>query len=85
MRSSILLLLILSNLAFGFDKDFTTVNDRVPLEFNHLFDSLKLNARTPAEKVRLIGLAQELNQNLGFLSKEHIFLLMKNAFCAIIS
>jgi hypothetical protein len=62
---------------FGFDNDFKTVNERVPLEFQHLFDSMKLQIKTPAEKVRLVGLAQELNANLGFLPKEHIFLLMK--------
>jgi hypothetical protein len=72
-----LLALFLSLSALAFDKDFTTVNDRVPLEFSLLFDSLKLEAKAPADKVRLVGLCQELDQNLGFLGREHIFLLMK--------
>jgi hypothetical protein len=63
--------------AQAFDKDFTTVNDRVPHEFNLLFDALKLEIKTPSEKLRMIGLCKELNDNLGFLQKEHIFMLMK--------
>lgn len=64
--------------AFAFDKDFKTVNDRVPLEFSYLFDSLKNNLKSPAEKLRLVGIAKELDENLGTLQKEHIFLLMKS-------
>lgn len=62
----------------AFDKDFKTVNDRVPLEFNLLFESLKLEIKTPSEKLQLVGLAKELDDNLGFLKKEHIFFLMKS-------
>lgn len=64
--------------AVAFEKDFTTVNDRVPLEFNYLFESLKEESITPSEKIQLVGLCQDLNNNLGFLSKEHIFMLMKS-------
>ncbi len=64
--------------AHAFDKDFKTVNDRVPLEFNYLFDSLKLMIKTPSEKIRMVGLCQDLDQNLGFLPKEQIYLLMKS-------
>lgn len=53
------------------------INDRVPLEFNFLFDSLKVSIKTPAEKLRMVGLCKDLNDNLGFLKKEHIFMLMK--------
>mgnify|MGYP003574904415 CR=1 FL=1 len=69
---------MLSSLAWGFDKDFTAVNDRVPLEFVILFDTLKSEIKTPSEKIKLIGLTKDLNENLGFLQKEHIFLLMKS-------
>lgn len=77
MKCSLILLLFFLNSAFAFDKDFTTLNDRVPLEFNLLFDSLKLEIKTPSEKLKMIGLCKDLNDNLGFLQKEHIFMLMK--------
>jgi hypothetical protein len=74
---STVLFLLFSLSAHSFDKDFTAINDRVPLEFNLLFDSLKLGIKTPSEKLRMIGLCKDLNDNLGFLKKEHIFMLMK--------
>ena len=78
MRSKFMLLLMLSTSAWGFDKDFKTINDRVPLEFNHLFESMKLSIKTPSEKIQLVGICKELDENLGFLAKEHVFLLMKS-------
>jgi len=77
LNFSAFLILILSLKAFSFDKDFNAINDRVPLEFNLLFESLKVSVKTPSEKLRMIGLAKDLNDNLGFLKKEHIFMLMK--------
>lgn len=77
MIFSAILLFLLSHNAFSFDKDFTAINDRVPLEFNLLFDSMKLSIKTPSEKLRMVGLCKDLNDNLGFLQKEHIFMLMK--------
>jgi hypothetical protein len=74
----ILFFLLISQAALGFDKDFKTVNDRVPLEFNHLFESLKSSIKSPAEKILLVGICKELDENLGFLKKEHILLLMKS-------
>ena len=74
----LILFSLLSSSVLAFDNDFKTVNDRVPLEFDHLFNSLKLQVSTPAEKIRLIGLCQDLDTNLGFLPKEQIFLLMKS-------
>lgn len=78
MISKILLALFISTSVFAFDKDFKTVNDRVPLEFSHLFESMKLSLKTPMEKIQLVGICKELDENLGFLAKEHIFLLMKS-------
>ncbi len=78
MISKILLALFITFPAFAFDKDFKTVNDRVPLEFSHLFESMKLSLKTPFEKIQLVGICKELDENLGFLQKEHIFLLMKS-------
>ena len=77
MIYSAIILLLFSLRVQSFDKDFTAINDRVPLEFNLLFDSLKLGIKTPSEKLRMIGLCKDLNDNLGFLKKEHIFMLMK--------
>lgn len=72
------LTLFVSTSAVAFDKDFKTMNDRVPLEFAHLFNSMKIGIKTPAEQIRLVGICKELDENLGFLQKEHIFLLMKS-------
>jgi len=74
---SAIILFLFSFSAQSFDKDFTAINDRVPLEFNFLFDSLKLGIKTPSEKLRMVGLCKDLNDNLGFLKKEHILMLMK--------
>jgi hypothetical protein len=54
------------------------VNDRVPLEFNYLFDSMKIGIKSQADKMRLVGICKELDENLGYLQKEHIFMLMKS-------
>lgn len=78
MIYKIILLLIFTTPAWSFDSDFKTVNDRVPLEFNHLFESLKLSTKTSAEKIKLVGICKDLDENLGFLGKEHIFMLMKS-------
>lgn len=77
MKSKILLLLFLPLTALAFDKDFHPVNDQFPHEFNLLFDSLKLEIKTPSEQIKLVGLCKDLNEHLGFLQKEHIFLLVK--------
>ncbi len=63
--------------AWAFDKDLKTISDKVPLEFNLLFDSMKLEIKTPSEKIRMIGLCKDINDNLGSLNKEHIYMLMK--------
>ncbi len=77
MKFSVLLMLILSFNCMAFDKDFTTINDRAPYEFSLLFDSMKLEIKLPSEKLRMVALCKDLNDNLGFLKKEHIFMLMK--------
>ncbi|WP_408098669.1 hypothetical protein ACJVC5_07085 [Peredibacter sp. HCB2-198] len=74
----LLLILVLPLSALAFDKDFTAMSDRVPLEFTHLFNSLKMGIKTPAEKIQMVGICKELDENLGQLQKEHIFLLMKS-------
>lgn len=71
-------MILIPTIAFGFDKDFKTVNERVPLEFNYLFDSMKISIKSPADKLKLVGLCKDLDENLGFLKTEHIFLLLKS-------
>ena len=71
-------ILLFSFSAMGFDKDFTAIGERVPLEFGLLFDSLKLEAKTPSEKLKMVALCKDLNTNLGSLKKEHIYFLMKS-------
>lgn len=73
-----LLFLMLPLSARAFDKDFTAMSDRVPLEFSHLFNSMKLGIKTPSEKIQLVGICKDLDENLGYLQKDHIFLLMKS-------
>jgi hypothetical protein len=70
-------LLLFSLSALAFDKDFKTVNDRVPLEFNYLFDSMKVEIKSDADKIRMVGLCKDLDQNLSSLPKDQIFMLMK--------
>lgn len=77
MKYSALFLLVISFQAMAFDKDFKALSDRVPHEFSMLFDSLKIEIKTPSEKLRMVALCKDLNDNLGFLKKEHIFVLMK--------
>jgi hypothetical protein len=71
------LVFFISFSALAFDKDLTSINERVPTEFNLMFESMKLQIKKPSEKVRMIGLCKDLNENLGKLAKEHIYLLMK--------
>lgn len=73
-----LLFLFFSLSAWSFDKDFNAMSDRVPLEFMHLFNSMKVSAKTPSEQIRFVGICKDLDTNLGALKKEHIFLLMKS-------
>lgn len=78
MIFKILIPLLISTTVLAFDKDFKTVNDRVPREFVHLFESLKKSSNTPLQKIQLVGICKELDENLGFLDKDHLFFLMKS-------
>ena len=78
ISSLILFLLFMSFKLQAFDKDFKPVSERVPFEFVLMFDSLKGEITNPSEKILMIGLCKDLDTNLGFLSKEHIFMLMKS-------
>lgn len=62
----------------AFNKDFTIISDKTPYEFNIMFNSMKDSLQELGEQIKLIGFSEELNRNLGFLEKEHIFFLMKS-------
>jgi hypothetical protein len=71
-------ILLFSFSAMAFDKDFTAVSERVPLEFGLLFESLKLEVKSPSDKLKMVALCKDLNTNLGSLKKEQIYFLMKS-------
>lgn len=75
---ALLFVLLSAQSSFAFNKDFTTVNDRVPYEFKLMFDSLKNEVKGGDEKFRMVAIAQDLNTNLGPLQKNTIFFLMKS-------
>lgn len=73
-----LIFTLISWQAQAFNKDFTIISDKTPYEFNVMFNSLRGQLKTIDEQMRLVGLSEDLNRNLGFLEKEHIFLLVKS-------
>jgi hypothetical protein len=78
MLFNFLLILTFTNISFSFDKNFKTINDRVPLEFNRLFESLRDNISDQKEKIRLVNVCTEIDDNLLGIQKEHIFFLLKS-------
>lgn len=78
MKCLILILLSLSFTAQAFNKDFNLVNDRAPLEFRLLFESMKYSLKEVHEQVRLIVLAQHINKGLSPLKKDQSFFLLKS-------
>jgi hypothetical protein len=73
----ILLLLICSEVK-SFDKDFKIDSERIPTEFTLLFNSMKIEINLPKEKIQMVGLIEQLGENLSTLNKEHVFLLFKS-------
>lgn len=73
-----LILLTLCQPVLAFNKDFTVISDKTPHEFNIMFNSMKGQLNTINEQIKLVGFTEDLNRNLGFLEKQHIFLLMKS-------
>ncbi len=71
-------ILLFSIQATAFNKDFKVEGDRIPTEFQLLFDSLKIEVKSDKEKFEMVGLIQEIGENLGILEKEHIFFLLKS-------
>lgn len=73
-----LFLLTFSPPSLGFNKDFTVISDKIPYEFSVMFNSMKDQTKNINDQIKLVGFAEDLNRNLGFLEKEHIFFLMKS-------
>jgi len=64
--------------AFAFHKDFTLVNDRAPVEFKLMFESMKYSLKDAQDQIKLIVLSQHINKGLGPLSKEQSMFLLKS-------
>ncbi len=77
MKYSLILFALFTFEVHAFNSNFTVANS-VPLEFQHLFNSLKTASKTPSDQLQLIGIAKDLDQNLGFLNREQVLLLMKS-------
>lgn len=71
-------LLLIAGSAFGFSKDFTLINDRSPLEFKILFDTMKNTLKEPEDEARLVAYCQRINKGLGPLKKDQAFFLLKS-------
>ena len=77
MKSFLLLILVSFN-AFAFHKDFALVNDRAPVEFKLLFESMKYTLKDMQDQIKLVVLCQHINKGLGPLSKEQSMFLLKS-------
>ncbi len=64
--------------AMAFHKDFTLVNDRAPLEFRLLFETMRTSLTQPEEQVRLVAFCQRIDRGLGPLKKDQAFFLLKS-------
>jgi hypothetical protein len=62
----------------AFNKDFTLINDRSPLEFKMLFESMKYSLKDRNDQIKLVVLAQHINKGLAPLSKDQTFFLLKS-------
>ena len=72
-----LLLALLPSIAWGFSKDFTLINDRAPLEFKIMFESMKNGLRDPVEQNRLVAYCGRINRGLAPLKKDQAMFLLK--------
>jgi len=73
-----LLILLITHHVFAFQSDFKPINQRTPLEFVYLFDSLKNSIKSQDEKLKMVGLIKDIDDHLGQLADEQIFFLMKS-------
>jgi hypothetical protein len=73
-----LIFLLFSLSAQAFHKDFTLINDRAPLEFRHLFESMKYSLKDLQEQIKLVVLCQHINKGLAPLAKDQTLFLLKS-------
>lgn len=78
MKGFLLVLILFSIEALAFNKDFTLVNDRAPLEFRVLFETMKANLKEPADQVRLVAYCERINNGLAPLKRDQAFFLFKS-------
>lgn len=77
MRILILTLLATLN-SYAFHKDFNLVNERAPVEFKLLFESMKYTLKDAQDQIKFIVLCQHINKGLGPLSKDQSMFLLKS-------
>jgi hypothetical protein len=70
--------LSLSLASWGFDADFKIIHTQTPLEFQILFESLKVRLKDPAQQSRLKALCQGINTGLGSLTDYQMMFLLKS-------
>lgn len=70
--------LLISLNSYAFHKDFALVNDRAPVEFKLLFESMKYTLKDMQDQIKLVVLCQHINKGLGPLSKEQSMFLLKS-------
>jgi hypothetical protein len=77
MKSLHLIILVSLN-TFALHKDFAHVNDRAPVEFKLLFESMKNTLKDMQDQIKLVVLCQHINKGLGPLSTEQSMFLLKS-------
>lgn len=71
-------LLLMPSFALAFSKDFKLINDRAPLEFKLMFESMKNGLRDPVEQNRLVAYCGRINRGLAPLRKDQVMFLLKS-------
>lgn len=63
---------------YAFHKDLKIESDNIPTEFQFLFEGMKFELKKKNDQIQFLGLIQDIGENLGYLKKEHIYLLLKS-------
>lgn len=84
MKFFILIAFYISNL-WAFPNDFKLINDRTPIEFNVLFESMKNSLRDPVKQAELAVICNKINKGLAPLKVEQVkFLIMSEIYKTIL-
>lgn len=73
----VLTFFLISNL-WAFPNDFKLINNRAPVEFEILFESMKNSLRDPVEQAQLVVFCNKINKGLAPLKKEQVQFLIKS-------